>query len=745
VLTWGTGLALIAGGMPPAHAGVVYNWSNFAGWPGGWGNADGPGATARFTDPHALAVDADGNTYVADTANHTIRKITPAGFVTTLAGRSRESGYADGTCDAARFRGPQGVAIDLAGNLYIADRGNHIIRKITPGGQVTTLAGLVLTGGSADGMGSEARFRNPSGAATDSAGNVFVADEGNSTIRRITPEGLVTTLAGLAGNSGSADGMGSEARFYGPHSIAIDGTGNLYVADNLNCTIRKITPEGLVATLAGTPMQHGSADGTGAGARFYYPQGVAADVAGCVYVADTLNSTVRRITPEGVVTTLAGLAEVRGGVDGAGSAARFRFPYGLTVDNAGRLIVADTDNHAIRKITPEEVVTTLAGLAPGSGITDGTGSAARFVAPAGLAADNAGNVYAADAGRHTIRKVTPEGVVTTLAGTPGQTGGSADGTGSAALFNSPEGVAADSAGNLYVADTANHTIRKVAPDGMVTTLVGLAGTSGSTDDVGSAARFSGPYGIAADSEGNLYVADTGNHAIRKITPDGMVTTLAGRAGSQGSTDGTGSAARFYRPCGLATDSEGNLYVADTYNHTIRKVTPAGVVTTLAGLAHAAGSADGMGRAARFWRPSDVALDVEGNVYVTDMSNCTIRKVTPAGLVTTIGGTPGVIGGAGGLGGAADFTDLRAITVDFAGNLYVADAGSNQIGKAVRRLAGDVSGDGCVDALDLLTIVLISGLVPEDPGYDVACDLNGDFVIDGDDVLILAEDFGACLE
>ena len=218
-----------------------------------------------------------------------------------------------------------------------------------------------------------------------------------------------------------------------------------------------------------------------------------------------------------------------------------------------------------------------------------------------MAVDSADNLYVADRNNHTIRKITSGGVVSTLAGSAGATG-SAAGTGSAARFNYPEGVAVDSASNLYVADSYNHTIRKITSDGVVSTLAGSAGNAGSADGTGSAARFNGPSGVAVDSAGNLYVGDYGNHTIRKITSSGVVSTLAGLAGARGSADGTGSAARFNSPNGVTLDSAGNVYVADNQNSTIRKITSGGVVTTLAGSAGASGSADGAGSAARFDAP-----------------------------------------------------------------------------------------------------------------------------------------------
>ena len=324
------------------------------------------------------------------------------------------------------------------------------------------------------------------------------------------------TLAGTAGSSGSADGTGSTARFNFPYSIAIDTAGNVYVADTYNQTIRKITNAGVVTTLAGSAGNAGSTNGTGSAARFNLPEGIAVDTAGNVFVADTFNHTIRKVTSAGIVTTFAGSAGSFGSTDGTGSAARFRFPYDIAVDTAGNVFVADTDNHTIRKITSAGVVTTLAGTAGSSGSTDGTGSAARFNFPSGVSLDTAGNIYVADQVNNTIRKVTSVGVVTTLAGTAGSSG-SADGTGSAARFNFPWDIAVDTAGNLFVTDQSNNTIRKITSAGVVTTIAGSAGNSGSANGTGSAARFDSPSGIAVSTAGNVFVADRANHTIRNST------------------------------------------------------------------------------------------------------------------------------------------------------------------------------------------------------------------------------------
>lgn len=322
---------------------------------------------------------------------------------TTFAGTAGVVGSANGTGSAASFASPSGIVVDAADNLFIADTGNHIIRKITPSGVVSTFAGLAGVSGSANGTGSAARFNSPIGLALDGAGNIFVADSDNNTIRKITPGKVVTTVAGLAGVTGSTDGVGASARFSGPRGVAVDNSGNIFVADTFNDTIRKITPAGSVSTFAGLAGAVGSSNGTGSAARFNEPRGIAVDTAGKVYVADSVNDTIRVITPAAVVNTLAGLAGANGSADATGSAARFFGPVGVTVDDTGNVFVADTVNDTIRKITPAGVVTTLGGLPVISGSTDGAGQNARFASPQGVALDSENKIFVSDTGNNTIR------------------------------------------------------------------------------------------------------------------------------------------------------------------------------------------------------------------------------------------------------------------------------------------------------------------------------------------------------
>ena len=332
-----------------------------------------------------------------------------------------------------------------------------------------------------------------------------------------------------------------------------------------------------VTTMAGWPGSAGHADGTGWAARFAYPGSVRTDSAGNVYIADSFNNTVRRVTPDGVTSTVAGQPGVSGSTNGPAATALFSGTAGVAVDSAGNLFVADDTNALIREISASGNVTTLAGTAGSKGEVDGTGTAAQFFDPQNLAIDSAGNLYVADGMGNVIRKVTPAGVVSTLAGTgvggAAGTAGSADGTGAAAQFNNPTGVAVDALGNVYVADRGNDTIRKITPSGVVTTIAGLALSSGSADGTGATARFNAPAGLGVDSAGNLYVADSMNNTIREVTPAGVVTTIAGLAGATENTDGPPSNARFNNPGDVAVDANGVLYVADSENQTIRRIVP----------------------------------------------------------------------------------------------------------------------------------------------------------------------------
>jgi sugar lactone lactonase YvrE len=639
-------------------------WTTVAGRP--TGSEDGSADVARFSlKDSGVAVDAAGTVYVADSGNHRIRRVAPDGTVTTLAG-SGEPGLLDGTAGVSRFNNPSGVVVAADGTVFVADTWNNVIRKITPDGMVSTLAG---DGGEghADGPAASARFAGPVALALDAAGNLLVADQWNHRIRTVAPDGTVSTVAG-SGAAGFLDGPAAAAQLNAPSGVAVDAAGTIYIADAGNQRIRAVSAAGEVSTVAGTGAP-GFADGPGASASFNSPTGVAVDASGVLLIADRWNQAIRAIAPDGSVSTLAG--GTWGSADGAGAEARFAGPTAVAAAPGGHAVVADAGNQRLRTISAGGVVATLAGggPTPSNGWLDGPVADALLSNPTGIAVDAAGTVFVADFSNHRIRKISG-GAVTTLAGTgePGYL----DGPGGAAQLFHPIGLVLGAAGRLIVADGANHRIRSVAPDGTVATLAG-SGEAGFADGPGAGARFSWPHGVAMDAAGNLLVADAGNHRIRRVAPDGAVTTVAG-SGIQGFADGPAATAQFSSPTGVAVDAAGAIWVADNGNNRVRKVI-GGVVTTVAGGPW--GWADGPGDTAALRGPVFVAAGAAGEIVVTDQWNNAVRAIAPDGAVRTLGGGPAP-GGADGLGPFARFRSPSGVAVAADGTILVSDHANNAV-------------------------------------------------------------------
>jgi len=644
------------GSQPPAPSPPVATAPQFtvvAGNTGGPGAENGVGRAARFNSPRGVAVGRDNTVYIADTYNNLIRKIS-AGTVTTLAGMSGTGGYADGAGTMARFGRPSALSVDTAQNVFVADTGNRVIRKIDASGIVTTVAGTPEVAGTTDGTGSAAQFSEPVGLANDNLGNLYVVDKQYTgsgvtpVLRKITANGNVTTLR-TNDSTFAVRGDG----------IAADQSGNLYLIGVIGSDTTDIPnplytggPASPLLTIRTPKLLRISAAGDVSTLGVVRPDrpngGLAVDFSGNVYFTNTSYHTVYRYTPASREISVfagafgpifygshgAGDPASLGSSDGVGTAAQFNFPVGISVDSDGNLFIADQFNHAIRKSTPSASVTTIAGAALNRGAADGAALVATFgESMTGSAIDGAGNVYITDEDLHVIRKIATDGQVVTVAGQARQSG-SADGQGSAALFNTPRGIASDSMGNLYIADSFNRTIRKVAATGQVTTIAGNPASRGLADGIGTGAQFQSPRGLVRDTAGNLFVTDSG--VIRKITPAGVVSTVAGSPDRGGTDrDGVGAAATFNNPYSITVDSSGNLYVADFLSYTIRKITPAGVVTTIAGKQGEPGNADGPGATARFVYPSGIVVDAAGNLYVSDSGNSAVRKITPAGVVSTL--------------------------------------------------------------------------------------------------------------
>ena len=664
---------------------------------GGVGNSS-PAGSAILSYPKGVALDSAGNVYIADTNNHMVRKVSAAtGIISTVAGTGMHLYGGDGgPASSAPLNAPEGVALDAAGNLYIADTGNQRVRKVSAAtGIISTVAGNGSAGYSGDhGQASTASLYNPTGLTLDGAGNLYIADSNNYRIRKVNTAGVISTVAGggvwgQLGDGGSAVG----AFLYTPHDIAADAAGNLYIADSSNYRVRKVTAAtGIISTIAGNGNAgYGGDGGQATAALFSTVTGLTLDGAGNLYICDSGNSRLRKLAAAtGIITTLAGSGGGFSGDGGLASAAAM-YPEKLALDAAGNIYIADSNNQRIRKITVATgIIDTLAGNggSPYSG-DGGQASGSALNGPVDVAADGAGNLYFADTGNHRIRKLTAAtGAISTVAGN-GSAGFSGDqGAALQASLYYPQGVAVDGSGNLYLADIYNCRIRKVDTAGMISTVAGGAGCGfGGDGGPAKAANLAYPQGIAVDGAGNLYIADSNNHRIRKVDGAGVITTLAGNGAAGFSGDGGNATdGQLYGPSKIALDGAGNLYIADYNNHRVRKLTVAtGKISTVAGNGSSDFSGDGgAATAAGLSYPGGVALDPAGNLYISDSGNHRARRVDAAsGLIASYAGNWNQ--GFSGDGGPATLASLntpRGLALDPAGNLYIADSSNNRIREVI---------------------------------------------------------------
>jgi trimeric autotransporter adhesin len=602
----------------------------------GYGGDYGPAISAQLFRPTGLALDAAGNLYIADSDNNRVRKVTPDGIISTAAGTG-DPGYSGdgGQATFAELKRPLGVAIDISGNLFIADSDNHRIRKVTPGGVISTIAGNGTPGFSGDGGSpTSAQLHHPTSLAIDSAGSVYVADYVNQVIRKITADGLINTVAGTGTQGFSGDGgLATSAQFSYPQGLALDGSGNLFIADSYNFRIRKLASNGVISTVAGVGTQGFSGDGGQATtAQLNLATDVAVDASGNLFIADFANQRVRKVTSAGVISTAAGINEQGfSGDGGQASSGQLYLPTNVAVDPSGNVFIADSNNYRIRKVTPVGIISTAVGTgSPGFSGDGGQAITARIYGPVGVAVDTAGNLFIADYLDQRIRKVSSTGVISTVAGN-GLSGFSGDGgPATSAQFNQPWGIAVDATGNLFVADVMNNRVRKITSSGVISTVVGMgmAGFSGDGSEA-TDAQLKYPAGVALDNAGNLFIADSGNNRIRKVTPDGVISTIAGDGIPDfGGDGGKAIFARLSRPTGVAIDTAGNLFIADHNNNRIREIKPDGTISTVAGNGTSGFSGDG-GQAisAQLNYPTGVAVDSVGNLFVADYENNRIRFVT----------------------------------------------------------------------------------------------------------------------
>jgi sugar lactone lactonase YvrE len=758
--------------IPAASVGgsdIIYTvaGNGSAGYSGDGGAATG----AQLNFPLGIWVDSAGNLFIADYRNHSVRKVSPAGVITTVAGTGVAGFSGDGgPATSAQFHYTYGVTADSSGNLYVADSDNNRIRRISPAGIVTTVAGAGPGGYFGDGGPATSSYLYlPTGVARDAAGNMYIA-EMYGRVRKVAPDGVITTVAGtgVAGYSGDG-GPATSAQVRDLTGLCLDGSGNLYLADRSDHRIRKVSPAGIITTVAGNGVRGFSGDGGPAtAAQLSGPSGVTVDSAGNIYIADAGNSRVRKVSPGGVMSTVAGNgSQTYGGDGGPATSAQIGVPFGVALSSSGDLYISDYYNNRIRVVraggtVPALSITTPSPLLQGTvgaaysqplsasgGSTPYTWSVASGSLPAGLTLNGGGTIFgtptSAGSSSFTVQVRDSAGTAVTASfaltvapapltiatnsplpaasvGIPysqtfSATGGSAPYTwtmtsaglisgltfsGTGILSGTPA-VAGTYSFNIQVWDKASVTVNKpftlvVAAGGAAAIITTVAGTGTGTysGDGGPAINASlfNPSDVAMDSAGNLYIADTLNARIRKVS-NGVITTVAGNgiAGTSGeNVPATDS--KILSPQNIAIDSAGALYFAEgELSNRIRRVFN-GVITTVAGNGTRGYSGDnGPATSAALAVPTDVAVDSSGNLYIADLNNSRIRKVSN-GVITTFAGN-GVAGYSGDNGPAtnAQLNRPAGVAIDSFGNLYIADTYGHRVRKVSNGVITTVAGTG----------------------------------------------------
>lgn len=632
-----------------------------------------PATEAQLISVEDLAIDASGTLFISDTGDHRIRRVDPDGIIYTAAGDGTPGFAGDGQpAVKAQLAYPYGLALDPGGRLFIADFQNLRVRLVTPDGEIRTVAGGGQRPAAADGQALASRFLGPRNIALDAAGNLFISDFIDHRIYRLSPGGRLETVAGNGVRGAGRDGLAVASELDAPASLAVDRSGVLWIADSGNRRIRRMhggqiwtvvirqngqevlrAPVSLAFDPAGNLLIVDSIPGGPDRLWRYKPDGaldllfqtgpdlpalqsiraVCVDKRGNIYLGG--GSIVVRISPSGSVAQVAGGGNFRQFAEGSSALSSYlSAPRGLALDPNGNLYFAETLEGRVRRLDPTGRLSTVAG--GGSEADNGAALQAALFAPLALLTTPDGLLHIADSLGHRVRTVRPSGTISTLAGT-GRAGFGGDGlTARYAALSLPSGLAMDAAGNIFISDQGNLRVRRIDPTGRITTVAGT-GVRGYFGDGGPAleAQLNFPGALAVDANGYLYIADTGNHVIRRVSPDGVITTYAGSGFRGYGGDGgpaTQAALNLDNPGALAVDSTGTLFIADSFNHRIRCVTPDGLIHTVAGTGVQGFWGDG-GSAleARLNTPAGLALASNGTLYVSDSGNRRIRILAPSPL------------------------------------------------------------------------------------------------------------------
>jgi hypothetical protein len=648
----------------------------------------GPATRASLSAPGRVAVDSHGDLFIADSGNNVVEEVTPTGKLSVVAGVVDRAGLAKpGRATSSKLDDPCAVAVDALGDLFIADWGNFVVEKVTPAGRLSVIAGVVGKPGlPTPGPAIHSEIWEPGGVAVDPHGDVFITDEGNEVVEKVTPAGRLSVVAGVFAwppvQGPPTPGPATSSKLDSPIGVAVDAREDLFIGDHFNDVVEEVTPAGRLSVVAGNGRAGPPKPGPATSSDLDVPAGVAVDAHGDLFIADEGNDVVEKVTPAGRLSVIAGVVGKAGPpTPGSSTASRLAEPTGLALDAHGDLFIADTGNDVVEKVTPAGRLSLVAGVPDRGPPTPGPATSSELEEPSGVAMDFHGDLFIADSGNSVVEKVTPAGRLSVVAGVVGKAGSPTPGPATSSELDRPTGVAVNAHGDLFIADQLNNVVEEVTPAERLSVVAGVVGKSGRpTSGPATGSRLDDPTGVAVDTHGDLFIADFDNLVVEEVTPAGKLSVVAGEIGKAGSlTPGPATATKLDGPGGVAVDTRGDLFIADYGHDVIEQVTPAGRLSVVAGSGKLGPPTPGPANSSDLDESWGVAVDAHGELFIADYGNNVVEEVTPAGRLSVIAGVVGRVGPP--TPGRATSSALNApfaVAVNAHGDLFIADEGNNDV-------------------------------------------------------------------
>jgi trimeric autotransporter adhesin len=644
-------------------------------------------ATATPLGVGGVAVTSSGTVYIADPTNSVVEEVTPSGQLSVIAGRPGvRAAPTAGPATGSDLDQPEGVAADDSGDLYIADTGNDVIEKVTPSGTLSIIAGVAGQAGTPTaGAATSSKLDEPQGIAIDSSGDVFIADTENDLVEKVTSGGTLSILAGKVGQFGApTPGPASSSKLNLPGGVAVDGSGNLYIADTDNGLVEEVT-SGTLSILAGKVGQFGApTPGPASSSDLWGPSGVAIDGSGDLYIADYQNSVVEKVAG-GTLSILAGESSHAGlPTPGPASSSDLGNPMALALDGSGALYIADATNNLVEKVSSGGTLSVIAGDGPlGGAPTPGPAASSALGSPVDVATDAGGDLYIADTGNNVIEKITPSGTLSIVAG-DGQAGPPTPGPATSSGLSDPSAIAVDNQGNLYIADPLDYVVEKVTPGGTLSIIAGQVGQIAPPMPGPATSSDLAPFGLAVDGSGDVYIADdiatstTTAAYVLEVTPSGTLSIVAGTGLIGSPTAGPATSSEFDFPAGLAVDGAGNLYISDVYANVVAKVTPAGTLSIVAGSGQLGAPVPGPATSSPLNNPGGIAVDGSGDLFIANTGSNDVLAVSPSETLSILAGSGNIGPPTPGPASASALNGPLGVAADANGNVYIADATNDDV-------------------------------------------------------------------